>query len=626
MNADARYMSHLLDCLHQRRAPDGGLAFAAVWGKLDLDYRPDSLTRIAAFLRRVHAKQGNDAFGQLESSRSGQNFLLTLAAYLAEYVSRHSGADYDWQDGEAVFDTHRFKPLPLLRRLLEGRNNGFNLDAVVWQLLCSAPVPDVQKMAAFLPDCYRRRRNLPNGLAFAGVPAALSWRGSKDDLPLLDAELARLHHSEGLNADNFRERFAGEAERNFLLLLAFYLGEIFSGGDARWYGLPADGDALLDLAVLDWNGNALPLMRLLADALCGIGIRFSEWAANPPLPPDPNDAARRAIDAVRLADTEALPFAFAEELAAIEWDYSLGSLHALDALLDDIRGRVPDFDMFVREAAALNFLHFCAFYLARAAAEYSHNTLYFLDYEQAREQVPDLPRDWFSQYAARIGDKIYFPFGRIASRIWDHSPEEGCADFARMLRRNERGSLYRCPQRKRIAPAADSPDLAHKTIRQAGFAAAYALHCRRGLPEQAVFPPMLLLPHPEKHWDLRQLMFDSADEAVAHGQSILAHNPDNLPCAVLVYEGYVHLPRGRFDAVMLDIRSYRGNKPLSVQAAIPMRPNADGTWSVGTPVFHGNAFANEHEALAAAAQLYRGMGDFEQGQAAESNPLTTQKK
>lgn len=94
----------------------------------------------------------------------------------------------------------------------------------------------------------------------------------------------------------------------------------------------------------------------------------------------------------------------------------------------------------------------------------------------------------------------------------------------------------------------------------------------------------------------------------------------------MVYEGYVHLPRGRFDAVMLDIRSYRGNKPLSVQAAIPMRPNADGTWSAGTPVFHGNAFANEHEALAAAAQLYRGMSDFEQGQAAESNPLTTQKK
>ncbi|UOP05196.1 hypothetical protein [Conchiformibius kuhniae] len=612
MLTEPRRMRQLLDCLHQRRAPAGGLAFAAVWGKLDLDYRPESLARIAALLRHVHAKQGASAFAVLEKQLAGENFLLTLAAYLAEYVARQSGAAYAWQaDGRATFGNWYFKPLLSLRLLLEGQQERLRLDNAVWQAFCSRPDAERGKMAAFALAHYRANRTLPQGLAFAGVPQALKWDFSRADLRRLDGQLAKLARREGFDAGKLPARFARDAERNFILLLAFYIGETLSDGAARWRNTPQRGDAFWDGFVLVLpDGAELPLLRLLADALCGGTTRFADPALLPP-PPDPNDAARRAVDAVRRADAQSPPVARRSVLNAVKWDYGWESLRRLDALLDGIRTERPEFDAFVRHDANLNLLHFCAFYLARTAAELSNNTLYFLDYAQAKTHIPDLPHDWFSQYAALIGDKIYFPFGRIASRIWDHAPEESCTDFVRFLQQTRRGTLYRCPRGKSAAQNGETlPELLQKTLRQAGFAAAYALSLRRKLPDRAVFAPMLLKPHPERHWDLHQLMFERTEDALACGMNILNDNPDRLPCMVLAYEGYANLPRGHFDAVMLEIRTYRPHTS-ALQAALPLRPNADGTWSAGALVLNGNGLADETAALAAAAPIYRGMADFE---------------
>ena len=49
----ANQMQKLLDCLHQNRQPEGGLAFPAVWQPLKLDYTPDSIQRINRLLKQI---------------------------------------------------------------------------------------------------------------------------------------------------------------------------------------------------------------------------------------------------------------------------------------------------------------------------------------------------------------------------------------------------------------------------------------------------------------------------------------------------------------------------------------------------------------------------------------------
>ena len=49
----ANQMQKLLECLHQNRQPEGGLAFPAVWQPLKLDYTPDSIQRINRLLKQI---------------------------------------------------------------------------------------------------------------------------------------------------------------------------------------------------------------------------------------------------------------------------------------------------------------------------------------------------------------------------------------------------------------------------------------------------------------------------------------------------------------------------------------------------------------------------------------------
>lgn len=622
LHTDADNMRHLLACLHRKRMPAGGLAFAAVWDKLALDYTPASLNRLSTLLHHISTKQPN-AFAQLQSSRAGQNFLLIVSAYLAEYVARYSGAAYTWQlEGKAVFGTWPFQPLSLLCQLLSGKKNTLNLDEALWRAFCANPDADRSKMAQWILGYYRRRQTAPNGLAFTAELSEVNLDGSADSLFAIDQMLAKLRDGERLTPANFHSRFSHSTERNFLLLLAFYLGETLTelsgGAVAEWRNTPQGGDAFYDAFVLILEGRELPLLRMLENALSEGKTRFRlpEKATAAPIPPDPNAAARRAVDGLlnphfNARATPPAPLAYTAELKAAVLDYSMRSLAQLDKLLLKIRAAQPDFDAFVHEPAQLNFLHFCAFYLARTAAELSHNTLKFIDYEEAKQQLPDLPQDWFSQYAAVIGERIYFPFGRILALIWDGMPEASCcALFAQNACREQSGTLYQCSALIEHKGSGNLTDLARKALRQAGFTAAYGLSQRAGLPENGVLIPLLLEPHPEKHWNMLQLMFDDTDSALVHGMAALEQNPDNLPCRIFCYEGYVNLPRGRFDALMLEIRTYRGNCPFTLQAALPFLPDESGRMVVGSLALNGNSIANEQEAAAIAECIYRGMDDF----------------
>ena len=91
MHINPQQPSYLLDCLHQGKTPNGGLAFPKVWPALRLDYSPASLQRISRLLQQIHSQQAA-RYDILQQSPTGRNFLLTLASYLTDYLHHHTGA------------------------------------------------------------------------------------------------------------------------------------------------------------------------------------------------------------------------------------------------------------------------------------------------------------------------------------------------------------------------------------------------------------------------------------------------------------------------------------------------------------------------------------------------------
>jgi len=109
MNTNDRNQQYLLECLLKSRLPTGGMAFTGLW-KIRPDFTPVSLTLLSSLLRHIHQNAGTD-YDTLAQSHEGRNFLRTVAAYLAEYVARHSGASYSWdEEGGARFGRWTFRP------------------------------------------------------------------------------------------------------------------------------------------------------------------------------------------------------------------------------------------------------------------------------------------------------------------------------------------------------------------------------------------------------------------------------------------------------------------------------------------------------------------------------------
>src|SRR5262245_42211628 len=75
------------------------------------------------------------------------------------------------------------------------------------------------------------------------------------------------------------------------------------------------------------------------------------------------------------------------------------------------------------------------------------------------------------------------------------------------------------------------------------------------------------------------------EEAVAQGREWLKRNPEKATHAVLVFDGFISLPAGKTDALILEAVSY-GKDPRSLIISVPYRgAQAPGGFAVHRPKF-----------------------------------------
>ena len=659
MHINPQQPSYLLDCLHQGKTPNGGLAFPKVWPALRLDYSPASLQRISRLLQQIHSQQAA-RYDILQQSPTGRNFLLTLAAYLTDYLHHHTGAPPQWEaDGRAWVGSFAFDPLGRIKLLLDGiaAQPDLDFERTFWLVFHHAADADAQKRGNFLLEGYLKGQQPYHGLAFAEQLAAIALDGSEHSLQAIDRLLHTLRQELALTPDNIKGQFQIYPRRNFLQLLAYYVGDTvakLAGKTPRWLNLPQtaatigrqDLDEFYDSMSCDIDGDIAPMLRFITLALSEgqpscyqwlQGLRTVGQAAveqetaqperleqttaepdtaapeNTEPDTDPNCLARQLIDGFLRGQqppdgSPMPPLAYAAELRALRPDYSLRSLEQLDKLLLQLRQQQPHPDSFTADPAKRAFLHFCACYLARTTAALSHNTLKFLSYPEAKAQIPDLPHGWPFLYAARIGERLYFPLSRLFGLLFEAEPTDNFSTFARQICQQHPGHLYR---RSAIADPATGiiPDAWRPALLETGFSLSWSLWDKLEQPD-LLLPATLIRPNAQGRSDMIRLLVDSPiQHGLQHGHELLEENPTQARFLTLIYEGYANLPEGRFDAIMAEIRVYHGNRPLQMQACVPYLSAEQGGFAIGPIAINGhNCPPKLSDSLIDA--LYRGLDDF----------------
>ena len=107
-----------------------------------------------------------------------------------------------------------------------------------------------------------------------------------------------------------------------------------------------------------------------------------------------------------------------------------------------------------------------------------------------------------------------------------------------------------------------------ESLRLAGFFAAHAVGY---VSFGEGFCPIIGSPAREgDQWVLSHIEHESNAAAVAEGRALLKSNPDAEDRMVLVFDGFVNLPSGRIDAVMVECAQYRPT-PGYFKVAVPYR-------------------------------------------------------
>lgn len=143
----------------------------------------------------------------------------------------------------------------------------------------------------------------------------------------------------------------------------------------------------------------------------------------------------------------------------------------------------------------------------------------------------------------------------------------------------------------------------------AGFFAAHAVWC---VSDGATLIPLMGFETADGKRQMQRFMADRIEDGGRDGQQRLADNPDGAIRAVLVYDGFVTLPAGKVDALVVDIRDY-GSPSRSLLMAVPYRPasNPQG-FAVHRPKFmHWTGPGLDYQAVASA--FFQGVHSHDKG-------------
>lgn len=146
-------------------------------------------------------------------------------------------------------------------------------------------------------------------------------------------------------------------------------------------------------------------------------------------------------------------------------------------------------------------------------------------------------------------------------------------------------------------------------IQLAGYFCAHAVWC---VADGETLVPILAFQKVDGTQSFRRIEGSELTECVAEGKAWLAAPPHDIALAVLIYDGFINLPGGKTDALLLDVHSYVSDTN-AIQFAVPYQHAAkQGGFAVHKPkILEFSGAEPEWEAVVEA--LFSGVAQHSKG-------------
>ena len=377
---------------------------------------------------------------------------------------------------------------------------------------------------------------------------------------------------------------------NFCLLLAFYLGTVISrqaNVPVRWYSreqaaplmppdMPLPDESWSRLVGVMAASTCVPL-GVIEDSLfgseapsmtCKAYVERFVGRLRQALTPGMDENKRCAI-MLETFFTEKPMFgglAFEAQLRQAGLDHSLDSLQRLDKLLRSLRPAIkPPYTAFINQSESQNFMRFVAFYIGMTVARLGSMPVKWLDFEQAKKDIPELELEFATSSVCLLGGRIFFPLGLVTEILLHPQAQRNIPDWARQALKDSPPPLrpiLRSSLQSAAADAAGMDDVLKTAIGCAGFMAAWAMFMVEGGANGA---PTVFVPAAGEGGTFKDFSFyDDAKSAFQAAYGLMKGNPDGAPFQVMSFDGYANLHTGRTDALTIELSVY-APKPSSDQ-------------------------------------------------------------
>lgn len=277
------------------------------------------------------------------------------------------------------------------------------------------------------------------------------------------------------------------------------------------------------------------------------------------------DRNLQAAAYLELLSPQRLPLAgdlaFRSQLQRITFDYSLASLAQVDRMLQELRGTMKvDYQAFMQKQQAVNFVVALTHYLGAAIARSGNFALKWITHDEACRSMPGLPLQLETDLACVIGNGIYFPAGVVTEMLFDPNQERTCVSFAAKIteRLNAEGHRMPDPVPRPSAVAAPNGLSAgwKDALDGAGALGAWGMF---ELAEGVQPKPTMMVPGATGRITVDFATFNhtNMEDAIADGRQRLEFNAENAAWQALDYDGFLNLPTGRRDALIVELRIYQ---------------------------------------------------------------------
>lgn len=268
--------------------------------------------------------------------------------------------------------------------------------------------------------------------------------------------------------------------------------------------------------------------------------------------------------------------AFRTALGQSNPDYSLDSLDRIDHLLDQIRSRFSlEYVSFMGKQANQNFIYLVGFYVGSVVARQSRVPIKWQSYEELLALWPEAKNEYVECFATSMScllgsNSLFIPLAAVLGRIFDPDNTRPVRESAGKYIVNQDAELaFRQPGQAELEATPAALRLLANAMNMSGVLTSLIV---AHIAEGNVVIPTLASNMPNGQRVMQQLLFETNEEAINTGFRYLKTNPEKALQMALVYDAYIKLAHGRFDALIIEINT-KYPSPYALTLALPYRPH-----------------------------------------------------